>query len=114
MMVVITKGAADFSGMGVVMLVVMMIIMIMVTAAVAEVVVVHAVVAVRDDHDDHLHGTDWPVVSGVVIVADSQCPRFPDRNEGRNDTQDTRCFASQGECTEDCALVYGSTFCRQG
>ena len=63
------------------MLVVMMIIMIMVTAAVAE-VVVHAVVAVRDDHDDHLHGTDWPVVSGVVIVADSQCPRFPDETRG--------------------------------
>lgn len=38
MMVVMTKGAADFSGTGVVILVVMMIIMIMVTAAVAEVV----------------------------------------------------------------------------
>lgn len=77
-------------------------------------VVVHAVVAVGDDHGDRRSGTDWPVVSGVVIVADSRSPRFPDRNEGRNDTQDTHCFTSQGECTEDCTIVYCSTSCREG
>ena len=35
-------------------------------------VVVHAVVAVEDDDSDDHHGTGWPVVAGLVVVADGR------------------------------------------
>ena len=36
--------------------------------------VVHPTAAVGDYRDDHHHGTGWPVVPGVVVVADSRSP----------------------------------------